>query len=164
MARNNRVIHSAVRVETAVNVNEGQFFPDGVTPLPAVMQSTSATYGPDQEDELAARLSSADGKRLIEAGALSGDWKFGGGAKDADFDADSGSDEALLLLAGIDKRATAGLWKAGFNTIEKINDASDEELKVSGFVTDAVIEKIRKRIKEHSDAAMENLQAPHNGE
>ena len=59
MAKDNRFIHSGVRVAN----------PDG----------TATVYVADQEDELAARLSRADGARLIDAGALSGDWQFGGG-------------------------------------------------------------------------------------
>lgn len=63
MAKDNRLIHSGVRVAN----------PDG----------TATVYVADQEDELAARLSPADGARLVEAGALSGDWQFGGGATPA---------------------------------------------------------------------------------
>lgn len=53
MAKDNRTILSGIRVGSDV-------FTDGA------------------EDELAAVLSPADGKRLLEAGAIAGDWDFGG--------------------------------------------------------------------------------------
>lgn len=78
MARDNRIIHSAVRLEVLADVNAGRFLPDGTTPAPEVLQTQSTAFGPGQEDELASALTPSDGKRLLDAGVLEGDWKFTG--------------------------------------------------------------------------------------
>lgn len=53
MAKDNRTIHSGVRVG-------------------------SETFVDGQEDELAAALSPRDGERLLASGAIDGDWQFTG--------------------------------------------------------------------------------------
>ena len=78
MARDNRTIRSGVRLDSMVNINEGQLFPDGVTPLPVVLQSSSRLYEPDSEDELDKALSPEQGQRLLALGVIEGDWEFEG--------------------------------------------------------------------------------------
>jgi hypothetical protein len=46
--------------------------------LSTVRVGRDQMFGAGQEDELAAALSKEDGERLIEAGALQGDWSFTG--------------------------------------------------------------------------------------
>ncbi len=64
MARDNREVLSAVRLETQTT--------DGPN-----VTTTAKTYGVDDKDELAAVLTPEQGQRLVDSGALSGDWTFG---------------------------------------------------------------------------------------
>jgi hypothetical protein len=77
MARDNRKINSAVRIEVTRNANEGVTLADG-SPAPVVPQTIATVYGPDKEDELAAAITPERGRQLIEAGVLEGDWEFSG--------------------------------------------------------------------------------------
>jgi hypothetical protein len=63
MAKDNRVIHRTVRVQK---------------PSADGKSNQSLTFGPNQEDELADVLTEASGQRLLERGAIAGDWEFRG--------------------------------------------------------------------------------------
>lgn len=65
MARDTREILSAIRVE--VQEKDG---PNVTT--------KARVFGPDDRDELAQALSPEQGQRLLESGALNGDWHFSG--------------------------------------------------------------------------------------
>lgn len=75
MAKDNRVIRRAIRVEETRNANEGRTMPDGVTPAPYQAQTVATVYGPDQEDELAVALPQQRLDELVKSGELEGDWK-----------------------------------------------------------------------------------------
>lgn len=76
-------------------------------------------YLPGQEDEVASRLSPKDGERLIEAGALAGDWDFG----------TSQDDDEPKLTAKVAERLAA----ANIETNDSLRNVDDEALKGAGL-------------------------------
>ncbi len=105
------------------------------------------TFGPGQENELAKVLSPEQGKRLLENGALEGDWEFGSAGITGSTGSDSsGSDDPLAVLEPLDENQVEALRDAGFDTPEALRNASDEELDAVPDIGPATIRKIRELI------------------
>jgi hypothetical protein len=108
------------------------------------------TFGPGQEDELAKVLSPEQGKRLLEAGALEGEWTFGAtapaGNGDGNGAGNTDSSDLSVVLEPLDENQVQALRDAGFDTPEAIRNASDEELDDVPDIGPATIRKIRELI------------------
>jgi hypothetical protein len=98
-------------------------------------------YGPGKEDALEAVLTPEQGERLIERGALVGEWEFKKGVKEK---APSVViPEELKPLESLGNPALVALVEGGFDTIEKVNGATDEQLAKLPKVSNTTVSKIR---------------------